>query len=544
MVKIKEKLLEIKEKFLEIKEKLFLYMREHKKIAVLYAAAVLVVICMIPVIYMTTVKKEPEEAQIATTGKAEAVMTTKTTVSNGIWSQKRYSDELYSPIGMVIQDGNLVVADSMCDRIQIFDGKENIRVGKVEQYGVSYVTSGALVDGYRESAVFNKPSDVALSPDGSIIICDTNNHVIRRMDDTYVITIAGNSERGYSNGKEGKSSFNAPRSVAVDANGIIYVADTLNHCIRKVDLDGNVTLYAGTPQESGYRDGALEQAQFYEPVGLCFSQEGELYIADSANHCIRKIEGDKVITVVGMPGEIDKDTGYSPGGYIDGTIEESRFNFPRDIDFLEDGSMIVADSLNHAVRMVTPSETRTLAGNGMGERYYESVENLKLTRPEGVCVDGDTLYIADTLNNCIVSIPLTQRILAGRLGREAMLAQTGISTHSKYSYNGEIRVYINGERLDMGRVQPWNSADYIYVPIRPLFEALGGRVVLDEKTEILTITIGEEKTLLKLNEDYFILKGIAVTTTDEITRLFPYTFEWFSEFSLIAIDIPFDLVLD
>ena len=93
----------------------------------------------------------------------------------------------------------------------------------------------------------------------------------------------------------------------------------------------------------------------------------------------------------------------------------------------------------------------------------------------------------------------------------------------------------------MGRVAPWNTADAIYVPIRPLFEALGAIVSLDERTNTLTISIQEWDTVLALDIDYFILRGIAVTTIEEVERLFPHTFEWFPEFSTIALHVPRDL---
>ena len=483
----------------------------------------------------------PEPAAGTASGEAEAVMTTKIRVCDGIWDAKRYSDELYCPIGLAFEGGNLIVADSMCDRVQIIGAEKTRRVGKPGQYGLSYLTSGALVDGYLEDARFQKPSDVAVRAGGETIICDTGNHVIRKMDGEFVTTIAGNGEAGYREGKEGEARFNAPRSVAVDGEGVIYVADTMNHCIRRVDTNGNVTLYAGGPTESGFRDGALTEARFYEPCGLYLSPEGELYVADSANHCIRKISNGAVTTIAGAPGEPDRNTGYPQGGYIDGGNESARFHFPRALAMLPDGSLAVADSMNHAVRKVTAWETRTLVGNGLADQYYASAENLKLTRPEGLCADGETLYISDSLNNRVVAVPLTGRILEGRPSRGQLLSDTGVSTDSTYAYKGDIRIYLDGQRVDMGRVQPWNTPECIYIPIRPLFEALGAAVALDEKTGAVTITLDGQDTVLRPDKDYFILKGVAVTTADEVMRLFPYTFEWFPEFSLIALRIPSDL---
>ncbi|MCL2036506.1 MAG: hypothetical protein FWG83_03865 [Oscillospiraceae bacterium] len=476
-------------------------------------------------------------------GDAVAVMTTKITVLDGIWDAKRYSDELYFPLGLAVTNGNVVVADSMCDRIVILDGEKNRRIGRPGQYGLTYFDSGALKDGYRENALFMKPSDVAISSNGDVIIADTGNHVIRRMDEEFVVTIAGNGTAGYTNGKEGKAQFNSPRSAAIDSQGNIYVADTFNHCIRLIDPEGNVSLFAGVPEQAGYSDGRNDRAMFREPSGIAVSVTGDIYVADSGNHTIRKISDGNVSTVAGKPGEIDRVSGYPEGGYRDGDSNEAQFRFPRSISMLNRNTVLVADSMNHVVRLVdlTKGETRTLIGNGTAGLYYESAENAKLTRPEGIGTDGEKLYVSDTVNNRVISFPLNARILEGRPSREDLLESTGIATASKYSYNGDIRIFVKDVRVDMERLHPWNTEEYIYVPIRPLLEALGADITVDEKSGLLTVTILEESTVLARDRDYFIQKGAAVTTLDEITRLFPYVLEWYPEYSLIAVHVPSDL---
>ncbi|MCL2018837.1 MAG: stalk domain-containing protein [Oscillospiraceae bacterium] len=521
-------------------------MSKRKKIIICSAGAmVIIAAALIGLLFLTN----PQDVDAhRTSGEAEAVMTTKPSMFDGIWDSLRHSDELYYPLGIIKVEDKIIVADSMNDRIQIIAGDRNTRVGRPGQYGLAYIDSGALVDGERENALFMKPSDIAAAPNGDIIICDTGNNVIRRMDEQFVITVAGNGESGYSNGTEREVTFNEPRSVAVDNDGIIYVSDTLNHCIRKIDTNGNVTLYAGTPERHGYRDGALSEAMFFEPCGLFLSSDGDLYVADSANHSIRRISGGMVSTVAGVPGDGESGSGYRSGDYTDGDIDEARFNFPRALTMLPNGSLIIADSMNHAIRMIKTddssefTEVITLAGNGIAEQYYSSVENMKFTRPEGVYTDGEFLYVSDTFNNRVVGIPLTERVLAGRPSREQMLINTGITVDSKYAYRGDIRIFLGEQRIDMGRVQPWNTPEYIYIPIRPLFEALGADVELDEKEGILTIIIDGQSTFLTLNKDYFILKGVMVTTAREVERLFPYYFEWFPEFSLIALHIPDDLI--
>jgi len=514
---------------------------KNKKLLAIIAVVIFVLALSTTVLFIWQPWKDEEYRGPVASGEAVAVMTTKIVVYDGLWEPTRHSDELYYPIGLALLDGNIIVADSKCDRIQVIDGERNRRIGLPGQYGLSYHDSGALIDGYRENAMFMKPSSVFVCPLGDVIIADTDNHAIRRMDEEYVITIAGDGTAGFSDGREGFAQFNYPRSAVMCPDGYIYVADTLNHVIRRIDSDGVVTVFAGAPQEQGYADGSQTQARFFEPTGLYVDNGGVLYVADSANHAIRKIENGIVTTVAGRPGEIDRYSGYHAGDYVDGENETARFNFPRDIALMPDGGIMVADSLNHAIRLITPDGTKTIAGNGMAGQFYASAENLKLTRPEGVYTDGETLYISDSYNNRVLTVPLTERILGGRPSRIQMLAETGISTDSRYSYQGDIRVFIEDMWVDMGRVAPWNTADAIYVPIRPLFEALGATVTLDERTNLLTIKIQEWDTVLALDIDYFILKGVAVTTIEEIERLFPHTFEWFPEFSTIALHVPNDL---
>jgi hypothetical protein len=303
-------------------------------------------------------------------------------------------------------------------------------------------------------------------------------------------------------------------------------------------------MFEGGKRERGFKDGKMLEERFFEKYGLYINITADgntLYVADAANHAIRRIADGMVSTVAGQPGEPIRFSDYTEGGYIDGPNNLARFDFPRDIALLPGGSILVADSLNHAIRLIEPEGTRTLVGGGMAGSFYDSVENLRLTRPEGVATDGETLFISDTMNNRVVTVPLTERIMAGRPSREQMLIDTGLTLNSRFAFRGDIRVFLYDQRLDMGRVQPWNRDGTILVPIRPLLEELGAEVYLNERTGELSIGVGDTVTILNRDREYFILRGIMVTTLDELVRLFPYTLEWFPELSLIALYVPFDL---
>ena len=486
----------------------------------------------------------PEDTpEIVIPPNVEAVAVTPVGFFDGLVNPEYVFDELYFPIGLATMGNYLVVADSMADRIQILDMTDgnNQLVGIPGRFGLSYAQSGAFIDGFREYAMFTKPAGVFVTPQGNIIVADTENHAIRQVIGAFVVTIAGNGFPGYNDGRETYAQFNHPRAAVMCPNGYIYVADTLNHAIRRIDSQGYVTLFAGSPGNSGFVDGSIDTARFFEPSGLYITADGTLYVADSANHAIRKIQNGTVTTIAGRPGEQIRFSDYFEGGYVDGSNSEALFNFPRDLAMLPDGSLLVADSLNHAIRKITQDQTITILGGGMAGHFHDSAENLQITRPEGIAVTDTSIFVSDTANNAVLEIPLNDRVLAGRPSREQMLADTGLTTNSRFAFRGDIRVFLGDERVNMGRVEPWIRGDSIFVPIRPFMEALGAQVHLNEATGNLAILVGDTRTDLQRDSDYFIMRGVMVTTLDELIRLFPYTIEWFPELRLITLYVPQDL---
>jgi len=511
--------------------------KKNRKIII--AIALILLLCGSIVLYiLLSADDGPEEGFI---GAAEAVAVTPVALLDGLTDTGNILDELYNPMGLAILGDSLVVADSMCDRIQILNGEGNERIGIPGRFGLSYAYSGAFIDGFREYAMFMKPSGVFVTQSGDIVVSDTTNHAIRKIMGAFVITIAGNGTSGFRDGAETHAMFNHPRAAVMCQDGYIYVADTLNHVLRRIDPSGYVRLFAGSPGNSGFNDGSLEDVRFFQPSGLYITEEGVLYVADSANHAIRRVYNGVVSTVAGQPGQAIRFSDYFEGGHADGPNAEATFNFPRDIAMLPNGYLIIADSLNHSIRVITPSYTYTMLGGGAAGRFHYSTENLQLTRPEGVATDGETLFVSDTLNNVVLAVPLTERVLAGRPSREQMLAETGLTVNSRFAFRGDIRVFTGDQRIDMGRVQPWIRDESIFVPIRPLLETLGAEVNLCETTGELTIIVGDTITTLARDLDYFIIRGMMVTTLHEITRLFPYTIEWFPELSLITAYVPHDL---
>jgi sugar lactone lactonase YvrE len=144
-------------------------------------------------------------------------------------------------------------------------------------------------DGPAAEAQFNGPRGVAVDAKGNVYVADTGNHRIRMISPAgQVTTLAGGSEPGYKDGKGSEARFNYPADIAADAAGNLYVADTANHCIRKITPEGVVTTLAGNGKP-GDTDGPLAEAQFRAPEGVAVDSQGNVYVADTGNQRIRKI---------------------------------------------------------------------------------------------------------------------------------------------------------------------------------------------------------------------------------------------------------------
>ena len=145
-----------------------------------------------------------------------------------------------------------------------------------------------------------------------VYVADTSNHLIRKIDSSgNVTTLAGQSgEPGSDNGQGTSASFNRPTGVAVDNFGNVYVADTYNQLIRKIDPSGNVTTLAGQVGVRGSTNGQGTSASFDRPEDVKVDNSGNVYVADTYNHIVRKIDSSgNVITLAGQTGISGSDNG-------------------------------------------------------------------------------------------------------------------------------------------------------------------------------------------------------------------------------------------
>jgi RHS repeat-associated protein len=274
-------------------------------------------------------------------------------------------------------------------------------------------------------AVLNAPTGVAFDSGGSLYIADIWNHRIRRVGtDGIITTVAGTGVGGYDGdgGPATEAQLNSPIDVALGPNGSIYIADRYNHRIRRVGPDGVITTVAGTGVGGHDGDGGpATQAQLHYPYGVALGPDGSLYFADAANHRIRRVGLDGVITTVAGSG--------TSGGTGDGGLAvEARLSFPRGIALGPDGNLYIADGYNHRIRRVgLDGVITTVAGSvvpGYGGDGGPATQ-ARLALPLGVAIGLDgSLYIADGGNHCI-----------RRVGADGVI--TTVAGTGAYGYGGD-----------------------------------------------------------------------------------------------------------
>ena len=250
-------------------------------------------------------------------------------------------------------------------------------------------------DGTGTAALFNYPSGVTVDSAGNVYVADSYNEEIRKITPNGVVTtLAGVGHWGSQDGAGAAASFDGPQGVAVDSAGNVYVADMWNREIRKITSDGTVTTLAGAAGQSGSQDGTGAAASFDYPEGVAVDSAGNVYVADTYNHEIRKITPDGIVsTLAGTARQ---------WGSQDGVGTAASFDGPCGVTVDSEGNVYVADTWNNAIRKITPDGVvTTLVGpgaqNGGAAEHFNS--------PCGVTVDGaGNVYVADKYNSAIRKI--------------------------------------------------------------------------------------------------------------------------------------------
>ncbi|MEP6822336.1 MAG: dockerin type I domain-containing protein [Chthoniobacterales bacterium] len=270
-------------------------------------------------------------------------------------------------------------------------------------YGGAVTTIAGLAgvagsaDGTGSAARFNSPYDVTVDGADNLYVVDTNNQTIRKISPSGVVsTLAGAAGvQGSADGIGNAARFNNPNSLAADRDGNIYVADTFNHTIRKITPSGGVSTLAGLAGSVGSNDGTGSTARFQLPFGVTVDTSGNVYVSDTYNYKIRKITALGVVTTL---------AGSGGPGSNDGSGGLAQFNAPRGIAVDGAANLYVADEGSSTIRKVTPSgAVTTLAGlagtNGSADGSGIAVG---FNQAAGIAVNSaGAIYIADTRNSTI-----------------------------------------------------------------------------------------------------------------------------------------------
>ncbi|OKS87483.1 NHL domain-containing protein [Mucilaginibacter polytrichastri] len=296
----------------------------------------------------------------------------------------------YYPTGIAAdQAGNIYVADQYGNRIR------KIAAGGVVTTIAGNNTAGST-NGTGIAASFNNPCGIALDANGNIYVADRFNNLIRKITPQGVVsTFAGNSYYGSGDGVGTNASFNSPYGIAVDALGNVYVAELSGNKIRKITPAGVVTTFAGSGSAMSV-DGTGINASFNGPTGIVFDAAGALYVTENIGNRIRKITPDGIVTTI---------AGNGLTGAVNAKGANATFNAPTGLTIDAGGNLYIADQGNNMIRMLNPSgDVTTLAGN-LNSGNSDGLGNAaRFSRPTGVVMINDKVYVADCYNNLIRSI--------------------------------------------------------------------------------------------------------------------------------------------
>ncbi len=329
-----------------------------------------------------------------------------------------------------------------------------------------------LLDGPLRGSRFDGPTGLAVTPEGDLLVADTRNNRVRLVTaeaPRQVLTLAGTGERGHRDGDGAQAQFRDPIGVAVGIEGEIYVADSDNHVIRRLDRKPGgggwtVSTVAGQPFAAGFADGAADTARFNRPVSLAVHPDGHVFVADQANHRLRKIvfgTGEvKTVAGTGVQGwrdaargveaelsnpsavavakdgtafvldassqrirrvrpqadyEVDTVAGdpvaWTAVGYRDGTGEGARFRAQLGLVVEPSGALLLADTANFRIRRIVPGETATttrvttVAGDGRLGTARGWGHQANVVSPTGLALDADGhLYVSEPFHHGLLRV--------------------------------------------------------------------------------------------------------------------------------------------
>lgn len=414
----------------------------------------------------------------------------------------------------------------------------------------TYAGTGDMgnVNGRTSAAQFRIPVSVAVKPDGTILFSDSRNHQIRKINNGVVAPLAGiyykMDGKGYPaggrlDGAGDLSLFSNPNGIATDEQGNVYVADTGNHAIRKIDTAGKVSTLAGDGI-LGKQDGAGSKARFNSPMDVAVAANGTVYVADTLNHAIRSISPSGQVTTLNALSsravEVSPGQAAPAGDFADGALAQAKFNEPSGLALDRKGNLYVSDSGNQRIRYIDLQQgtVTTVAGGGKAEPLKDlyvpggfadgNALNAAFNFPLGLSVTEEGgVVIADSQNHSI------RYLLNGQVSTLAgAKAQTtgeddGIEGYAQLQRPSDVAVLADGSLLvadsynnKIRRIRPfklpanlpndsnvkvvlddkWIEFDALpeigngrtMVPVRAIAEALGYKVTFDDETRAVQLS--------------------------------------------------------
>lgn len=389
------------------------------------------------------------------------------------------------------------------------------------------------------NAVLRAPFGAALDRDGNLYVADTSSHRIRRIDTNgFITTVAGKGTAGFSGDGAAatNASLNTPRGVSVDAWGNLYVADTANHRIRKVNTNGVITTVAGTGS-AGYNGegGAATGGTLSSPYGVIPNSAGEFYILDYGNNRVRRVDTNGIMTTFAGSGG----TGYYGDG---GAATRAYLNGPAGGAFDTCGNLYIADSFNNRIRRVaTNGIITTVAGNGLSGYFGDDDLAMlaMLSNPTGVALDSaGNLYLADSGNYRIREVCTDGKIrrVAGIGGYSDFSGDGGLATSARLSspsgvvvdtvgcvyvvdrYNARVRKLAGASTLTVSNVALGAAGNYTVVVTGPL-----GSVT----SSVAALTLEGPPTVLAQPASQTVLGGSPATFQVTVGGTAPLSYAWY-----------------